>query len=121
MKALLRKIRRSRSGAAPRTMVAFGLALVFSALAVGALLLRARFPSRSFSGAAAAPPTRSVRFVDAAHTVGVNFAHTDGGCGNKLFVEQLGSGCAFLDYDNDGWQDILLLRSAPLPGCPASK
>ena len=50
---------------------------------------------------------------------GLSFLHTHGGCGGKLFVEQLGSGCAFLDYDDDGWQDILLLRGAPLPGCSA--
>jgi hypothetical protein len=31
-------------------------------------------------------------------------------------VEQVGSGCAFLDYDNDGWLDIYLCNGAPLPG-----
>ncbi len=24
-------------------------------------------------------------------------------------VEAIGTGCAFIDYDNDGWQDILLV------------
>ncbi|MEQ1474085.1 MAG: CRTAC1 family protein, partial [Candidatus Acidiferrum sp.] len=28
----------------------------------------------------------------------------------------LGSGCAFLDYDNDGWQDILLVNGMDWPG-----
>jgi len=28
----------------------------------------------------------------------------------------MGSGCAFLDYDNDGWQDILLINGMDWPG-----
>ena len=30
--------------------------------------------------------------------------------------ETLGSGCAFLDYDGDGWQDILLINGMDWPG-----
>jgi len=30
--------------------------------------------------------------------------------------ETLGPGCAFLDYDNDGWQDILFIDGNPWPG-----
>ncbi len=30
--------------------------------------------------------------------------------------ETLGSGCAFLDYDRDGWQDILLVNGMDWPG-----
>ncbi|MBS1833667.1 MAG: VCBS repeat-containing protein, partial [Acidobacteria bacterium] len=32
----------------------------------------------------------------------------------------MGPGCAFLDYDNDGWLDILLVDGQPWPGKPAS-
>jgi hypothetical protein len=28
----------------------------------------------------------------------------------------MGSGCAFIDYDNDGWPDILLINSEDFPG-----
>ncbi len=28
----------------------------------------------------------------------------------------MGSGCAFLDYDRDGWQDILLVNGMDWPG-----
>ena len=38
---------------------------------------------------------------------------TDGG---KFLPETLGAGCAFLDYDADGWQDILLVNSMDWPG-----
>jgi hypothetical protein len=44
------------------------------------------------------------------------FTHTDGSSGRRFFPEQVGSGCAFLDYENDGWQDIYLCNGAPLPG-----
>ena len=33
-----------------------------------------------------------------------------------MLPETLGSGCAFLDYDGDGWQDILLINGADWPG-----
>ncbi len=33
-----------------------------------------------------------------------------------MLPETLGSGCAFLDYDADGWQDILLINSMDWPG-----
>ena len=34
----------------------------------------------------------------------------------NFLPETLGSGCAFLDYDNDGWQDILLVNGMDWPG-----
>jgi hypothetical protein len=40
----------------------------------------------------------------------------------NYIVETLGCGCAFLDFDNDGWLDILLLLglvSPTLPRAPA--
>jgi len=33
-----------------------------------------------------------------------------------LLPETLGAGCAFLDYDRDGWQDILLVNGTDWPG-----
>ncbi|HWW18808.1 MAG TPA: CRTAC1 family protein [Candidatus Saccharimonadales bacterium] len=33
-----------------------------------------------------------------------------------MLPETLGSGCAFLDYDADGWQDILLINGMDWPG-----
>jgi hypothetical protein len=53
--------------------------------------------------------------VTAASGLG-SFVHSDGSSGRRFFVEQIGSGCAFLDYDNDGWQDVYLCSGAPLPG-----
>jgi enediyne biosynthesis protein E4 len=47
---------------------------------------------------------------------GLQFRHNSGAYGGKLLPETLGSGCAFLDYDSDGWQDILLVNGMDWPG-----
>ena len=47
---------------------------------------------------------------------GLDFRHNNGAYGGKLLPETLGSGCAFLDYDADGWQDILLVNGMDWPG-----
>src|SRR5262249_50403879 len=35
------------------------------------------------------------------------------------FIETTGGGCAFLDYDNDGFLDIFAVQGGPAPGSPA--
>jgi hypothetical protein len=54
-------------------------------------------------------------FVDITAQAGVNFKHNSGAFGKKYLPETLGAGGAFLDYDNDGWQDILLINSMNWP------
>jgi enediyne biosynthesis protein E4 len=61
-----------------------------------------------------APP--GFRFVDVTAAAGIQFQHNSGAFGGKYLPETLGSGCAFLDYDGDGWQDILLINGADWPG-----
>jgi hypothetical protein len=56
------------------------------------------------------------RFVDITTQAGIHFQHNSGAYGGKLLPETLGSGCAFLDYDRDGWQDILLINGMDWPG-----
>jgi enediyne biosynthesis protein E4 len=56
------------------------------------------------------------RFTDVTHAAGIQFQHNSGAYGGKLLPETLGSGCAFLDYDADGWQDILLVNGMDWPG-----
>ena len=53
----------------------------------------------------------SLRFRDIAATAGVKFLHTNGAAGKLNLPETMGSGCGFLDYDNDGWPDIFLVNS----------
>jgi hypothetical protein len=66
------------------------------------------------AGAAVAQPGPA--FTDVTAAAGIKFRHNNGAFGKKLLPETLGSGCAFLDFDNDGWQDILLINSKNWPG-----
>jgi hypothetical protein len=65
------------------------------------------------TGAAASP---GFRFADVTGQAGIQFQHNSGAFGGKFLPETLGSGCAFLDYDGDGWQDILLVNGSDWPG-----
>ncbi len=56
------------------------------------------------------------RLVDVTARAGIRFTHSNGAFGNKYLPETMGSGCAFLDYDADGWQDILLVNGTSWPG-----
>ncbi len=38
------------------------------------------------------------------------------GLRKKVAAETMGPGCAFIDYDNDGWPDILLINGTDWPG-----
>ena len=42
---------------------------------------------------------------------GITWTHTAGKSPQKYFPETTGAGCAFFDYDNDGWMDIYLVNS----------
>lgn len=56
------------------------------------------------------------RLVDVTSAAEIQFRHNSGAYGGKLLPETLGAGCAFLDYDGDGWQDVLLINGADWPG-----
>jgi len=58
---------------------------------------------------------------DVSKAAGIDFKHNSGAYGGKLLPETLGSGCAFLDYDGDGYQDILLVNSMDWPGRKRSR
>ncbi len=64
----------------------------------------------------ASPAAPGFRFVDVTSSAGIQFRHNSGAYGGKLLPETLGPGCAFLDYDSDGWQDILLVNGTDWPG-----
>jgi len=62
-----------------------------------------------------------IQFTDVTAQAGIRFKHNSGAFGKKYLPETVGSGCAFLDYDNDGWQDILLVNSMNWPEHKAAK
>ncbi len=61
-------------------------------------------------------PTGPIEFTDVTAAAGIGFRHNSGAFGEKYLPETMGAGAAFLDYDNDGWQDILLVNSTGWPG-----
>ena len=60
-------------------------------------------------------PSGAIEFSDVTAEAGIRFKHHSGAFGKKYLPETIGSGAAFLDYDNDGWQDILLVNSMDWP------
>jgi hypothetical protein len=73
-------------------------------------------PLKLFAAAAPEISSPGFKLVDVTRSAGVQFQHNSGAYGGKLLPETLGSGCAFLDYDRDGWQDILLINGMDWPG-----
>ncbi len=61
------------------------------------------------------------RMTDVTAAAGVAFQHNTGAFGKKYLPETLGSGCAFFDYDGDGWLDILLINGMDWPGHPTGR
>ena len=61
------------------------------------------------------------QFVDVTREAGIDFVHNTGAFGKKYLPEEIASGCAFIDYDNDGWQDILLVNGKDWQGHPAGR
>src|SRR6185369_10038469 len=53
----------------------------------------------------------AITFTDVTTQAGIHFTHNAGRAGKRYLPETLGAGCAFLDADGDGWQDILLVNS----------
>ena len=70
------------------------------------------------SAAAAAPSAAAdcpVRFTDVAPSAGLSFTHLRGATPDHHLAETMGSGLAWLDYDNDGWMDLYVVQGGPFP------
>jgi hypothetical protein len=71
--------------------------------------------------ARAAPSGRPfhAHFVDIAAAAGLREPIFYGAIDTKKYIlEATGCGCAFIDYDNDGWMDIFILSGTRLQGDP---
>ena len=61
---------------------------------------------------------QSVAFRDVTTQAGIRYRHNNGAFGKKYLPETMGPGAAFIDYDNDGYQDILITNGTDWPGRP---
>jgi len=76
-------------------------------------LAAVNLPFKALANPASLP---GFHFTDVTTAAGINFKHNSGAFGGKFLPETLGSGCAFIDYDRDGWPDILLINAMDWPG-----
>jgi enediyne biosynthesis protein E4 len=56
--------------------------------------------------------SRPVTFVDVAAAAGIRFRHDNAASPEKYLIETMGSGCAWIDYDQDGLLDLYLVNGA---------
>ncbi len=92
----------------------------------GALLLPAEYSlGQGISSRGVKPQPRgkpsgrpfNARFTDIAQAAGLTQPIVYGGIDTKSYiVEVVGAGVAFIDYDNDGWMDLLVLNGTRLQG-----
>ncbi len=68
------------------------------------------------SAAQNAASEKRIHFSDITQAAGIRFTYNNGAFGQKYLPETLGPGVAFIDYDNDGWQDIFLVNGTQWPG-----
>jgi hypothetical protein len=64
-----------------------------------------------FAGALLLPEAPFPFEVVPPETSGIHWKHASGKSPEHYLPETTGAGCAFLDYDNDGWMDIYLVNS----------
>ena len=81
--------------------------LVYRTAGVACLL----FASLGVSGCQRQPAEQEhfIKFTEVTAQAGLDaFLHDNGADGKKYYAEQMGSGVGFIDYDGDGWLDILI-------------
>jgi hypothetical protein len=85
-------------------------------IAFAALVINSTPVALSFQTKGSARPSGPIQFTDVTAQAGIRFKHNSGSFGKKYLPETMGGGVCVLDYDNDGWQDILFVNSMDWPG-----
>jgi enediyne biosynthesis protein E4 len=107
-----------------RRVVAAAL-LVVALAAAAALVWRSMGSGSGETGPDGPPPAAvssgPIRFDDVTAAAGIDFVHFDPATPNHYIHETIGSGVAWIDYDNDGWPDLFFVQAGPLVahGSPA--
>ncbi len=82
--------------------------------AVEEAVIEAPEAARRVTAAAMEPP--AIPYHDITREAGIDFTHVNGASGEKLLPETMGSGVAFIDYDQDGDPDLFFINSNWWPG-----
>jgi hypothetical protein len=95
-------------------------ALAIVAVVIGIVVWRAArpipreaAPGDSSVGESAPGP---IRFDDVTAASRIDFVHFDPATPFHYIHETIGSGVAWIDYDNDGWPDLFFVQAGPLTG-----
>src|SRR5437667_3396345 len=57
-------------------------------------------------------PLNQPRFVDVSRAAGITFEHDNAASPEKYLIETMGSGCGWIDYDQNGLLDLYLVNGA---------
>lgn len=108
-----------------KALINSALALVFIALTVLVVIWLQHRDSESLAPVEEeihVPAIRSesivvpaFEFTDVTEDAGIGFSHENGAYGERLLPETMGGGVAFLDFNNDGWDDLLFINSSTWP------
>ena len=94
-----------------------------SALALAGLPLAAQMASRGVKPTPRGKPSGKPfpsKFTNVAAAAGLRAPLIFGGAtGFDYIVESMGTGVAFIDYDNDGWMDLFVPNGTRFGGAPA--
>ena len=60
-------------------------------------------------------------YINITEESGIDFKHNSGAFGKKYLPETMGAGSAFIDYNRDGWQDIIFVNGKDWSGHPTGK
>ncbi len=99
-----------------------GMGLGVALLAVYVAVVRvpppAALPTPAIAGGGSAPtltPTAGVPwFVNVTNSASIGFVHFNSATPRHYIQEVMGSGIAWIDYDNDGWPDLFCVQVGPL-------
>lgn len=56
-------------------------------------------------------PSSAITFEDITQRSGITWVHNNAQSDARHLPETVGAGCAFIDYDNDGWMDVMFINS----------
>jgi enediyne biosynthesis protein E4 len=92
------------------------IALLSAAVSLG-FIASAVAAKRPAGGRSLKPSSNGgIHFEDITRAAGIRFVHNNGAFGRKWLPETMGPGVAFIDYNDDGWQDIFFVNGRDWPG-----